>query len=247
MSRILHWDLENTPLLGYAWSTYQTDIIHVVEPQRVMCWAAWWDDDPKSKVEFRSTFHDGRRAMLERIAELLDQADAAVTYNGARHDSPHITTEFLREGIEIPSPYREIDLYKVARGKLKLPNNRFNTVLHEFDLGAKVKHEGFPLWLKCMAGDEAAWARMRRYCIGDVLNLKPAYRLFRPIIPQSMHPNENLYCDGEVCPICGSSKIQRRGVTPTTVSLFPRFHCQSCGKWSRGKTAVERADVRGAS
>ena len=247
MSRILLFDLENTPLLGYAWSTYQTDIIHVVEPQRVMCWAAKWLGAPKSSIEFRSTFHDGRKAMLKRIAELLDEADAVVSYNGARHDTPHILTEFLREYVDIPSPYREIDLYKVTRGRLKLPNNRLQTALHEFELGSKVKHEGFGLWLKCMAGDEAAWGRMRRYNLGDVLELEKLYMLYRPIIPQSMHPNENLYCDGHVCPICGSSKIHRRGYTPTTVSLFPRFHCQSCGKWSRGKTAVERTDVRGAA
>jgi hypothetical protein len=243
--RILLWDIENTPLLGYAWGTYNTNIIHVLEPQRVMSFAAKWSGAPKSSVEYRSTFHDGRTEMLLRAAELLNEADAVVSYNGARHDTPHIFTEFLREGVDIPSPYREIDLWKVTRGKLKLPNNKLNTVLHEFNLGSKVEHEGFGLWLKCMAGDEKAWARFRRYNIGDVLEMEKAYQLYRPIIPQSMHPNFGLYCDGEVCPRCGAKKPQRRGKREVGVSLYPRFWCRSCKTWSRGKYAVDRVELRG--
>lgn len=246
--RLLLWDSENTPGLGYFWGkTYQTDIIEVVEPSRIMCWAAKWYGEPKNTVEFRSTFHDGTAAMLERISELLDEADAAITFNGARHDSPHIMTEFLREGVNIPSPYREIDLYKVTRGKLKLHSNRLNSVLGEFGFGSKVEHQGFKLWRRCMAGDSVAWQQMQRYCIGDVVKMEPVYNLYRPLIPQSMHPNANLYCDGEVCPICESPKIQRRGVVEVGLSLYPRFKCTGCGKWSRGKDAVERAGLRGAA
>lgn len=247
-ARILLWDLENTPGLGYFWgATWKTDILRVVEPSRVMSFAAGWADEPDSNIEFRSTFHDGRQQMLQRIHDLLDEADAAVTWNGARHDSPHISTEFLREGLNPPSPYREVDLFKVARSKLKFHSNRLQYVSEELDLGSKVKHEGFDLWLKCMAGDELAWARMRRYNIGDVKVLRRNYKRLLPLIPQSMHPNANLYCDGDVCPNCESKKIQRRGYADTSVSRFPRYQCQACGKWSRGKKAIFGIDVRGAA
>lgn len=246
--RILLWDIENSPGLGYFWGqTWKTDIIKVVEPSRVMSFAAKWRGAPKSTVEFRSVHHDGRIEMLERAASLLDEADAVISYNGARHDTPHIVTEFLREGIDIPSPYREVDLWKVTRGKLKLHNNRLNNVLHEFDLGSKVEHEGFPLWLKCMAGDDRAWARMRRYNIGDVLELEKVYDLYRPLIPQSMHPNFNLYCDGDVCPKCGSTKIVRRGYAYTSTGKYQEYRCRGCSGTSRGKHAVQTVDLRGAA
>lgn len=246
--RILLWDLENTPGLGYFWGqTWKTDILKVVEPSRVMSFAAGWTDEPNSKIEFRSTHHDGRQVMLQRIRTLLDEADAAVTWNGVRHDTPHISTEFLREGLAPPSPYREVDLMKVAKGKLKFHNNRLQYVSEELELGSKVHHEGFSLWLKCMAGDDRAWAAMRRYNIGDVVVLKRNYLRLKPLIPQSMHPNFNLYCDGDRCPICGSTKLQRRGYSDTSVTRFPRYQCRSCGKWSQGKFAVARADMRGAA
>lgn len=243
--RILHFDLENTPILGWTWSTYQTDVIYVEEPQRVMSWAAKWDGAPNRSVEFRSTFHDDRQTMLERASALLDEADAVVSYNGARHDTPHITTEFLREGIEIPSPYKEIDLWKVTRGKIKLPNNKLDTVLHQFNLGGKVKHEGFGLWLACMAGDPAAWARMKKYNIGDVVEMEKVFNLYRPIIPAAMMPNFNLDRVGEGCPKCPSLDLQRRGFARTTTAVYQRFQCQACGSWSRGKKALNSIDVRG--
>lgn len=246
--RLLLFDLENSPGVGYFWGhTWKTDIIEVVEPARVLSFAAKWYGAPKNTVEFRSVFHDDRQTMLERIAALLDEADATITYNGANHDTPHIITEFIREGIEIPSPYREIDLYKVTRGKLKLHRNRLQSVLSEFELGSKVKHEGFDLWLKCMAGDPAAWGRMRRYNIGDVLELEKVYDLYRPLIPQSMHPNANLHTDGHVCPICESTDLRPRGFAPTSTATYPRFRCNGCGKWSRGKKAVNTIDIRGAA
>lgn len=246
--RILLWDLENSPGLGYFWgNTWKTDIIEVLEPSRVMSFAAKWAGAPKSTVEFRSVFHDGREEMLTRASRLLDEADAAITYNGINHDSPHITTEFMREGIEFPSPYREVDLFRVTKRKLKLHRNRLASVLGEFELGAKVAHEGFDLWLKCMAGDERAWARMRKYNIGDVVELEKVYNLYKPIIPQSMHPNFNLYCDGDVCPKCGSEDIVRRGFAHTTTGKYQEFRCRACGSCSRGKRAVETADLRGAA
>lgn len=256
--RILLFDLENTAGLGYFWgSTYDTSIIHVVAPSRVMSFAAKWHGDPRSKTIFQSTHHDaagvflpagdGREGMLRRIAGLLDEADAVISYNGARHDTPHITTEFMREGVDLPSPYREIDLYKVTRAKLKLHQNKLQSVLHEFGLGSKVSHEGFPLWLKCMAGDEKAWGRMARYNRGDVIELEKVYDFYLPLIPRSMLPNWNLYTDGDVCSKCGGRDLQRRGKTPTLTATYPRFWCKSCGGWSQGKKAIDTVNLRGAA
>ena len=242
--RILVFDLENTPGLGYFWgSTYDTSIIEVVEPSRVMCWGAKWRGDQKSKIQFRSTFHDGRQAMLEGIAELLDEADAVVSYNGDRHDTPHITTEFMREGITVPSPYREIDLYKVTKRRLKLHSNRLNFASQQFHIGQKVDHEGFPLWLKCMEGDEKAWAQMKRYQIGDVVLADDYCDFLLPLLPASMLPNHAVGADGLTCPRCESTKVQKRGFERRGLSMFQRFQCQGCGGWFKENKRVEAATV----
>jgi hypothetical protein len=101
-AKILVWDLENSPALGWFWgSTYQTNITKVHTSSRVMSFAAKWHGS--KRVEYRSDYHgaDGKfdpagnhhDGMVGRIWELLDEADAVISYNGRKHDTPHINTE----------------------------------------------------------------------------------------------------------------------------------------------------------
>ena len=113
--KILAWDIELTPLTVYSWSLWPNHIpIQQIEkPQEVMCFGARWYG--KNQVIFKSTFHHGKREMLEHIHALLDEADAVLSWNGAGFDSKHIKREFIEAGMTPPSPYIEIDLMKVAK------------------------------------------------------------------------------------------------------------------------------------
>jgi hypothetical protein len=256
-AKILVWDLENSPALGWFWgSTYQTNITKVHTSSRVMSFCAKWHGS--KRVEYRSDYHgaDGKfdpagnhhDGMVGRIWELLDEADAVISYNGRKHDTPHINTEFLRAGAPLPSPYKEIDLYTATRGKLKFQQNRLDFVLQELEIGKKLEHEGFELWLKCMAGDPKAWARFRDYNIRDTVETEKYFDRILPYIPASMLPNQNLYTDDDVCPKCATAgSLTPRGFAYTASAKYPRFFCTSCGGWSQSKYAVQRVDVRAAA
>lgn len=246
--RILVFDLENSPATGEFWGkTFQTSIIRVTKPSSVISFAAKWVGE--RNVEFRSDFHDGHDVMVQRARDLLDEADAVVSYNGARHDTPHINTEIKLAGLTPPSPYIEIDLYRVVRRKFKFQQNRLAFVADELFGQSKVAHEGYGLWVKCADGDAAAWAKMRRYNIGDVKLTERLYHEVQEWIPQSMHPNLALYVgDDNACPKCGvTGRLQRRGTQATSVARYPRLQCQACGGWSRGKRAVDSIGTRGAA
>jgi DNA polymerase elongation subunit (family B) len=244
--RIGVFDLENSAATGQFWgSTYDTNIIRVTVPSAVCSFAWKWLGEPG--VEFRSDHHDGHEAMVLRARDLLDEADAVVSYNGARHDTPHILTEILLAGLTPPSPYVEIDLYRVIRRRFKFQQNKLQYVAEQLQIGSKIKHEGFDLWTKVAAGDPAAWERFRRYNIQDVRLTEKLYRQVLPWIPSSMHPNVSLYAGVDCCVTCGSTKLQRRGYAVKGLSSFPRFQCQACGKWMTAKNAVDRVNLRGAA
>ncbi|MGH9920223.1 MAG: IS1/IS1595 family N-terminal zinc-binding domain-containing protein [Nitrososphaerales archaeon] len=40
------------------------------------------------------------------------------------------------------------------------------------------------------------------------------------------------------CPACGSPDLRREGHARTTVSVYQRYVCRNCGKWSRGTRRV---------
>ena len=231
--RILAWDTELTPLTTYTWSLWPNSIPiqQIVKPQEVICFGARWINE--KTVTFRSTHHHTKQEMLDTIWNLLDEADAVLSWNGAGFDSKHIRREFLEAGMKPPSPYKEIDLMKTAKSQFKFPSNKLDYVAQDLGVGKKTPHTGFQLWIDCMAGDAKAWRLMKKYQLQDVNLLVDLYERLLPWIAN--HPNRALIdnvADG--CPQCASTHIQRRGFLHTNVSSFPRFCCVDCGKWFRG-------------
>ncbi|PZF83224.1 hypothetical protein C1I92_13180 [Jiangella anatolica] len=238
------WDLETSPHATYTWGLFQQNVglNQIEKPGEVICFAAQWADS--KKVEFHSVHHDGKEAMLQAAWDLINEADALVSWNGKAFDSKTMNKEFLLAGMSPPAPIKEIDLMLAARKQFRLASNKLEFVSRALGLPGKVQHEGFQLWLDCMAGDEKAWARMKRYCIQDVKLLKPIYEKLLPWLPA--HPNVNLYDGTEGCPKCGSDHVQKRGLKATNVSLFQQYQCQECKSWFQGGKRIAGVELRSA-
>jgi DNA polymerase elongation subunit (family B) len=227
--KILAWDIENRPGSAYIWDLWPNfiPITQVIQPSDMMCFAARWVD--KKPVIFKSEYHDGRETMLKTLWDLIDEADALISWNGAGFDTKHANRAFLQAGMTPPSPVKEIDLMQVAKRRFKFMSNKLDYVLRELGLEGKVSHEGFGPWLRCMEGDPKAWALMRRYNKQDVNALIPVYEAFLPWIKN--HPNVNT--EGIACSRCNSSNLQLRGTEKTQALVYQRFQCQDCGGWGK--------------
>jgi hypothetical protein len=222
--KILVLDIETRPNLVWTWGLWNQNvgINQIVEPSSVICFAAKW--------------HGARDTVFSRdIAdawEMLDDADAVVTWNGDKFDIPHLNREFLDAKLGLPSPYASIDLLKTARRKFKFQSNKLDYVAGQLLGEHKTHHTGFKLWLDCMEEDPKAWKLMEKYNRQDVVLTDRLYAKMLPWI--SSHPHSALYQgDTNGCPKCGSTKIQKRGFAYTTVSRFQQFQCMSCGGWFR--------------
>lgn len=228
--RILCLDIETSPNVVYTWGLFDQNVglNQVISQTAVICFAAKWLGE--RKIHFYSDHHDGHEAMVQAAHDLLSEADVVMHYNGRRFDIPHLHREFVEAGMTPPEPFDQIDLLTVIRGNFRYVSNKLDNISKQLGLAGKVSHEGFDLWRKCMAGDDAAWRRMRRYNRQDVVLLEELYEIVRPWVKN--HPNMNLH-DGDGCPICGSSKLTKRGVRRTQVSAFQRYQCQDCGSYSR--------------
>ena len=122
--KVLTLDIETSPNVVYAWGLYDQNIgiTQVIEPSRVLCVAAKWLDEPD--VMFFSEFHDGRKQMLAEMWRLVDEADIVVGYNHASFDMPHLNREWVSADYGPPSPYQNIDLYRVTRRNFKFASNK---------------------------------------------------------------------------------------------------------------------------
>jgi len=239
--RILLLDIETAPALVDVWSLFKTTVAinQIHKASYMLCWAAKWLDD--DKIFFDSVHnHDGKpRLMLHSLHRLMDEADAIVTYNGNSFDLPTINKEFLKSKFLPPAPYKSIDIYQTTKKKFRFMSNKLDHVIQELEIGMKYKHEGHPLWRKCVAGNAAAWKRMQKYNETDVIQMEKLYKRILPWI--TSHPNLATHEEGMCCPHCTSINYQRRGFALTTTQKYPRYQCKDCGTWFRGNRTTYHA------
>ncbi len=245
-ARILYIDIETAPNVAYVWGHYEQNVIDYVREWYILC-AAWqWEGEvdeegepvvhtvaqPDFARDYKRNRADDRR-VVQKLHELLDEADVVIAHNGDAFDIKKMTARFLIHGMGPVSKFASIDTVKVARKHFKLNANNLDRIGKTLKLGRKVKHEGFELWEGCMAGDPESWATMLTYNRQDIVLLRNIYLAMRPYI--SNHPNVAEYPDG--CTRCGATKAEahwtKRGPVRTKVSTFQQWVCKACGGFSR--------------
>lgn len=238
-------DIETSPNLADVWGLWQQNVAlsQLREVSSVIAFAA--KIHGRKAVEFRSQFHDGHDVMIRRAHEMLDDTDILVTYNGKKFDTPHLRREFLLLGLAPPSPFIEVDLCQVVKSRFRFSSNKLDHVASQLGLGEKVKHDGHDLWVRCLAGDEKAWAQMRTYNIRDVVLTEQLYDALIPWVPN--HPNVNLWTAEDGCPNCGKPRLQKRGFYRKGLTVRQRYQCQDCGTWATDGKRLDGATVRGTA
>jgi uncharacterized protein YprB with RNaseH-like and TPR domain len=173
-------DIETTPMQVYTWGLWDQNISidQIIKSTEMLCFGARWLGS--KKVIFKSVHHDGKENMLKELHQLMDEADLLVGWNSAAFDHKHINREFLENGIAPPSPTKDLDLMTITKANFLFPSNKLDYVAQKLGVGAKVKHSGFKLWLRCMEGDSKAWTEMKKYQIQDVNLLVELYDVLLP-------------------------------------------------------------------
>lgn len=231
--KLLFLDIETAPALASVWGLFKENIPldRLIESGYTLCWAAKWQGE--RDVYFSSIHEKSVPKMLAGIRDLLNEADAVVTYNGDRFDLPTLNREFIKYGILPPSPYKKIDVLKTVRQQFRFQSNKLAFVAEELGLGSKADTGGYATWVGCMDGDEKSWTKMEKYNKQDVKLLEKLYLKVLPWIKN--HPNVGLYnvkskCS---CPNCGSTNLQKRGTSHSKTFRYQRYVCNKCGAWSR--------------
>ena len=185
--------------------------------------------------------------MVKAAHDLISEADAVIHYNGTSFDMPWLHTEFLLAGLPVPKPYRNIDLLLAVRKKFRFVSNKLDYVTQALGLEGKVHHEGHALWVKCMANDPVAWAKMRAYNKMDVVQTEKLFDILRPWIDALPHPALYAETDEPTCQRCASTNLQKRGFAYTPLGAFQQYQCQDCKSWSRDARRHHGVGVRGTA
>jgi hypothetical protein len=237
--KILYLDIETTPILAHTWGMRNQfiNLNQIIENPRMFAFGAKWRGE--KTVKFFSEYHHGRDVMLEQVHTLLDAADLVAHYNGNGFDIPWINGELAVSGYTPPSPFKNLDLYRVVAKNFRWPSMKLQYVASRLLDDTKVSHTGHQMWIDCLLGDEEtkakAWALMRKYCKQDVALLEPLHDKLTPWLANQFNPalfsaTGELACSKAGC---GSTDLEKRGTAYTQQRAFPQYRCRKCGGWTR--------------
>lgn len=240
--KIITLDIETSPIQAYTWGIWQQNIglNQIIKDWSILSYCAKTLGDPDIRyadVSDKADPYDDYD-LMQLIWKELDQADIVVTQNGKRFDHRKINARFLALDMRPPSPFKMIDTKVEAAKVAMFTSNRLEWLADVLTDVPKDKHKDFPgfeLWTACLAGNQKAWAAMRKYNPRDVIATEKLYLRLRPWIVG--HPSVAVGSghDAETCPKCGSHDIHPRGYVTTQVGVYQRYRCDSCGGWSRGR------------
>ena len=242
-SKILFFDIETSPNLGYTWGKWEQNVIEFKEQWSLMCYAYKWLGEKTTHVVALPDFTGYKKGVLDdkkitkSLWDLFNEADVIIAHNGDSFDIKKSTAKFIEHGFKPPTPYVTIDTKKVAKRYFKFESNKLDDLGKLLKVGQKLDTGGFDLWLCCMSGDEKAWRDMCKYNKQDVVLLEKVYLALRPWMRN--HPNLALMKEDRVaCPNCSSKNVQKRGKAYTRASEFQRWLCNDCHSWHQSPFAT---------
>lgn len=229
--RILFYDVETRPNLGYTWSKYEQNVLSFEREWELLSCAFKFQGDKEVQCVTRQGKKDDLR-VVKKVQQLFQEADILVAHNGDEFDFKKLTARMLFHGLPPVKPLAMIDTKKVAKKHFSFNGNGLADLGKFLRLGDKIKHTGFDLWLGCMQDDPTSWRQMIAYNKQDVTLLEKVYDRFRPWI--IAHPNVARLLgrtSDSACPTCASGKTQKWGFRVTARQQQQRWGCLSCGRF----------------
>jgi DNA polymerase elongation subunit (family B) len=251
--KIVVIDIETKPIVARVWGLWDQNIsqAQIEEDWSIIAFAAKeylgakkdivYMDQRKSKDLMNET------AILNKLWDILDQADYVITQNGDRFDIKKINARFAIKKIHNgnpPSSFIKIDTKKLASKHFGFTSNgleylskNLNT---KYKKSAHSKYPGMTLWNECMKGNQDAWKEMEKYNKFDILATEELYTHLRKYEDKI---ELNLYTVGEtnICG-CGSTEWKKNGIKQLRQGLFQRYVCKGCGQETRSKTNLLTKD-----
>jgi hypothetical protein len=244
--KILLIDVETSPMVAFVWQRWKANISQeqLIRESNILTYTAKWLGSTQAIInaaEATDTTND--YDMVKEMRDLLDECDIVVAFNGIRFDVPVINARILYHGLAQPSPYKIIDPMTIAKKQFRFSSNSMDAIAAYFNLDRKLKHAGFSLWKRAVAGEQEAIDEMLEYNIQDVVILEQVYLKLRPW--STTLPSLAVIKEENCCPCCGSTDIKPTDKFHiTNVSKYPLFVCDSCGKFHRSRVNVlKRSDI----
>lgn len=147
-SKILLFDIETAPIVGYTWGLWEQNVIDTKEEWYMLTFSYKWlgektthvlslPDLPTYKLDPKNDCE-----LVAKLWELFDEADVVIAHNGDAFDIKKANIRFIKHGFTPPTPYKSIDTKKVAKSVFKFDSNKLDNLGKFLGLGEKLETGG---------------------------------------------------------------------------------------------------------
>ena len=228
----LFFDIETSAMIVYTWRTGWNLTIgteNIIEDWKIICISYKWEGEDKvHTLDWGKDRCD--KKLLEEFIKIANTADEIIGHNGDRFDLKKIRTRCIYHRIPMFPNYKTLDTLKKAKSGFAFNSNKLDYIAKFLGVGAKLEHEGFNMWVKCMQGDKEALKNMIEYCEMDIIVLEDVFLAMQNYIKPNTHAGvlgNNLKYS---CPSCGSEKVELLKNNVTAMGTIKRLMtCNSCG------------------
>jgi hypothetical protein len=251
-NRILILDVERLPgLTLQRWwdrGDLKNRYIHyetvVRQPRTTIVCAKWYDE--AEVMRFAEWDRGGRPKFLNRVYELMSEADIIVGHNVDGADVPWLKGDMhIEAGLPPLPPFKTVDTLKILRREFKsgAPFKGLDAMNQILGVPAKTDRYDPEAMERAVDGSLEDRTRLTDYCEGDVLAGQWLYDWTRP--HNKSHPA--LFVDGQnkltTCNRCGNEThdVAKRYVA--NVLTYSMRRCGSCKAYSRLSIEPERMSI----
>lgn len=245
-AKLLFIDVETKPLMGALWSLWQNGIAlnQLQSDWHILSFTAKWaHSDELIYMDKRDSFDtEDDKEMLQKIWELMDEADFVCGHNTKKFDVKKIFSRFILNGMGKPSAFRHIDTLLIAKSLFGFTSNKLeyltDKLCTKYKKSTHKKFPGYLLWKECLAGNPEAWEEMEDYNKFDVLSNQELYEVFMPW--DAKLPNFDLYVDEEM----DMSDWVENGYHYSNLGKYQLYRNRNTGQQRRGRVNLLSKEKR---
>jgi len=232
----LFFDIETSYVTARLWRAGKqwVNADNIVTDKKIICISYKWQYEDKVHTLTWDKNHNDK-TLVRRFIKILEQADEIVGHNGDRFDIKELRTRAILNNELMFPMYRTFDTLKKARKYFNFNSNKLDYLGKILNVGRKLDHEGFQLWVDCVDGkpqaQKKALKKMVAYCEMDVILLEDVFLALSPFVDHNT--NFAILKGGNLweCPECASSKIKMHHTDTTAMGVIRRhMKCDKCKK-----------------
>ncbi len=185
--RILIYDLEVSPNIGFFWQTGNRLSIgpdSIIHERAIICIAYKWLGEEKVHCIKWNKGND--KELCKKFAKVIEQSTHTIAHNGDNFDQKWFMARCIFHGINTSKfTYRKIDTLKIARRLFRFNSNKLDYIGKYLGLGQKKDTGGFQTWKDIVLRNSTkAMSTMVYYCKGDVELLEKVYNKLNKYLPK---------------------------------------------------------------